>query len=276
VTDGRRAAAPPAPPAAASGDRRTLRGVHLDAPTETYLRALVERLRMRLGAELHAVYLLGSAAMGGYLPGRSDLDLLAVVRQPLEPPLARAIAAALSPDALPSPAGGLELVVYPLDEVTHPRRVPQPALRLGPSQESRSAPGSRLIELAMARERGVPLLGRPADELIGTLPRAWQLATADDALTLAAQTEPAAPGTVLAACRAWRYAAEYRWGSKPEAGAWARGRLESPEVVDRALALRAGEPAAWPLEEEDVAEVVALARAALAEARSASEREAAA
>ena len=47
------------------------------------LEAVVAAARDILGEELVGVYLHGSLAMGGFHPSESDLDLLAVVRQPM-------------------------------------------------------------------------------------------------------------------------------------------------------------------------------------------------
>jgi streptomycin 3"-adenylyltransferase len=48
---------------------------------------------------------------------------------------------------------------------------------------------------------------------------------------------------VLNACRALRFAREGQWSSKPEAGAWAIGRVGDAAPVVAALAARDGGPA---------------------------------
>src|SRR5215216_4659617 len=77
-----------------------------------YLDGLRDRLSEVLGERLAGVYAGGSYALGDYLPGRSDLDVAAVVRSPLSPEFADAIVSQLHHDALPCPARCLELVVY--------------------------------------------------------------------------------------------------------------------------------------------------------------------
>src|SRR5829696_1150874 len=66
-------------------------------------RAVAGRLRELLGDELVAAYLVGSGALGGVAPGRSDVDMVAVCAS--EPPeeRRRAVAAALGELALTWP-----------------------------------------------------------------------------------------------------------------------------------------------------------------------------
>jgi hypothetical protein len=72
----------------------------------------VERVRGLLGDELVGVYLAGSGALGGYVHGRSDVDVAVVARNPLARETKEALVAALRHEAFPCPARGLELVVY--------------------------------------------------------------------------------------------------------------------------------------------------------------------
>ena len=83
--------------------------VRIPAELEPYLDELVASLRRV--APLDAVYLVGSAALGAYEHGRSDVDVVAVTSRPLGLEERRALAAAAT--SLPVPARKLELVVYP-------------------------------------------------------------------------------------------------------------------------------------------------------------------
>ena len=56
---------------------------HLDAAGDRYLRACVAVLQQALGGELVGVYLYSSAVIGDYVPGLSDLDVVAVLSAPL-------------------------------------------------------------------------------------------------------------------------------------------------------------------------------------------------
>ena len=74
-----------------------------------YLDRLVEVLQAQ--APVDAVYLVGSAALGGYEHGRSDVDVVAVTARSLSRDERLALAKAV--ESIPVPARKLELVVYP-------------------------------------------------------------------------------------------------------------------------------------------------------------------
>lgn len=59
---------------------------------------------------LVGVHLQGSAAMGAFVPTRSDIDVLVVARGPLSAPTKAAVAHALSESSVPCPGVGLENV----------------------------------------------------------------------------------------------------------------------------------------------------------------------
>src|SRR3954465_7470222 len=83
-------------------------------PVDAYLAELARRLRDVLGDDLLGVYAGGSYALGAYEPGRSDVDVTAVERGALTPETKQAVVERGRHEALPCPARGLELVVYPL------------------------------------------------------------------------------------------------------------------------------------------------------------------
>ena len=82
--------------------------MRVPAELTEYLDALVRRLAAV--TNLHAVYLVGSAARGAYEHGRSDVDVIAVTARPSSQATKEALAAAA--ESLPCPARKLELVVY--------------------------------------------------------------------------------------------------------------------------------------------------------------------
>src|SRR5215211_567999 len=59
-----------------------------------YLKEIARRLSAILGEALVGVYAGGSYALGGYEPGRSDLDVAVVVREPLAEGIAAGVLAA--------------------------------------------------------------------------------------------------------------------------------------------------------------------------------------
>ena len=141
-----------------------------DRPEELaeYLDELIDRVRRVLGDELLGVYLMGSAALGGYVHGRSDVDVTVVVRAPLDRLVKDALVAGLRHEALPCPARGLELVVYA-------RGRPDPELNLnsgermpflatvGPGEDS---PHWFVLDRAILAARGRALAGPPPAEIV--------------------------------------------------------------------------------------------------------------
>src|SRR3954468_13219687 len=79
----------------------------------TYIRAVSQEVVTVVGGALVGVYTTGSLALGGVTPGRSDIDLMAVVDGPETPEACPDLAARLDQDRLACPASGLEFVLYP-------------------------------------------------------------------------------------------------------------------------------------------------------------------
>jgi predicted nucleotidyltransferase len=123
-----------------------------EAQLETYVAEVLEAVGPVAGA-----YVLGSALLGGFDPHRSDVDVVAVVEQPLEDVARTAVAEAL--DELGSPFRKLELVVYaagakpPAYELNYPDGEAEPEFWF-------------VLDAAIAQERSVPLVGRPWGELL--------------------------------------------------------------------------------------------------------------
>ena len=133
-----------------------------------------------LGDDLLGVYAGGSLALGAYEPGRSDLDVSAVVAAPLAPETKRALVAALRHEALPCPARGLELVVYPLATVQAATSEPGFDLNLNTGERmdfrADEAPGDIegfwfAIDRAILRDHGIAVHGPPVAELFAPIPR---------------------------------------------------------------------------------------------------------
>jgi Domain of unknown function (DUF4111) len=213
-------------------------------------RAVTELLRRLLGDDLVAAYLIGSGALGGVVPGQSDVDVVAVCADAPPEDRVRAIAAAVGDLAMTWPVRGLELVLYPRAAVATPDRSPRFALNLnvGPRMPYRASldPGSDpahwfLLDLDILRAHGRTLAGPPPGDLVGPVPRRWLLEAVRDSLAWHDAHEPALKQSVLNASRGWRFAEEGVWSSKDDAGAWALARGEDPATVEAALALRHGD-----------------------------------
>jgi hypothetical protein len=198
---------------------------------DAYLAELTHRLRELLGDGLLGVYAGGSYALGAYEPGRSDIDVTAVAEDGLDPAAKRAIVERLRHEALPCPARGLELVVYP--RATAESGAAEPGFELnlntGAGMDFRvdEAPGDIegfwfAIDRAILREHGVPLAGPPPAELFAPIPRATLLALLGESVRWHRDSEvPLGTDAVLNTARGVRYAAEGRWSPKRAAGEWA-------------------------------------------------------
>ena len=241
-----------------------------------YLAEVTERLRDLLADELLGVYAGGSYSFCDYRPGRSDLDVAAVVSNGMPSTLKRSVAERMSASSLPCPARGLELVVYRLSTARSTGAEPDFEVNLntgdGLPELFEEGPGVDPgfwfpIDRDMLRQQGVVLSGPPAGSVFAAVqPRALLPLLAE---AVAWQRRGASrEDAVLNACRALRYAREGRWSSKSTAGEWAIEQAELPaKVVRAALASRQG---AAVRVDNDAEPALAAAQRVLSEAASAS------
>jgi hypothetical protein len=155
----------------------------------------------------------------------------------------RLIAETASHEALACPVRGLELVLYARESLPIPAY--QLNLNTGPRMERRLSYDAGeeprfwfTLDLAIARDHAIALAGPPSRDVLPELPRETIVEALHAALGWYAGSGGDEAQTVLAACRAWAWATDGRWRSKGAAAAWARGRLQDPGPVDRALAHR--------------------------------------
>jgi predicted nucleotidyltransferase len=212
-------------------------------PPSAYLEELVVRLRGIAGDRLVGVWLMGSAALGDFDPGRSDLDVQAVTSERLPLAEREAIVAALGHEALPVPARGLEFVLYARNDLE--RAAYQLNLNTGPRMDRRVSfdPDEDprfwfVIDLSIGRAHARTLAGPDAADVIPPLPRPLIAASLAQALAFFASDDPGGAQLVLAACRAWAWAADGVWYSKSEAARWAQERLDDPRPVIEAAGRR--------------------------------------
>jgi predicted nucleotidyltransferase len=193
-----------------------------------YLDELVTRLSS--AADLHAVYLIGSAASGGYEHGRSDVDVVAVTKRSLTHGERRTLAEAA--ESLPCPARKLELVVYPLGSDRH-------EINLNTGEKVSFDPAEDpafwfVLDRVVAEQDAVVLWGPPWHEVFEPVPREAVLEALEQALAWQQQNDPVGRSSVLNACRAWMWLETGEWRSKPEAAAWLRERVRAHIVEESA------------------------------------------
>ena len=203
-------------------------------PQRTYLNELAARLADSLGERLMSVLSIGSYALGAFDRKTSDLDVIVVVDRPLTVSDWDAVVDSCSHESLPVPARKLELVAYTRPQVAAPRR------NQGWELNFHTGPGVRhaghdpmaeswhwfVLDLAQARQHAITLYGEPASVIIGEVNENLVHDALAAALAWYELHEPG-PQLMLAAARAWRWNAEKRWSSKPEAWEWAASYVDA-------------------------------------------------
>jgi hypothetical protein len=211
----------------------------LDPPADRYLRACVEVLRRTPGFDLVGAYLYGSGVIGQFRPGRSDVDVVAVVAEPMPAGTALALADGILAVPRPHLTKGLDLAVVTAAAAAVRCDSPPFELKLltfygRPHTRDDEPDGDRrlVMHFACCRDHGIALAGPPAAHVFTPVDRHAYLAALRAELTM----RWLAPHyRVLNACRDWRFAEDGVICSKVAGGRWARERLDDPWLVDAAL-----------------------------------------
>lgn len=256
--------------------RTTLLFTHVHAtlpvPEVAYLEEVVNRVQNSFGSRLVGVYLFGSAGSGEYEPGISDLDVQAVIREPVSLLQREELAGHLAHVALPCPASRLDFVCYTHSSIDPANRYPSFELNFntggGILEQFMLAPkvGAShwfLLDIALGRELGHALLGPPPATIFAPIPRVWLLQAMCDSLAWHQLYDSGTANTVLNACREWRYALTGMLGSKAAGAAWAGSQPECPPIVRRAVQSRRDGTLLNPSE---VSELIAIASEAVRQA----------
>ncbi|HET8777916.1 MAG TPA: hypothetical protein VFN76_09665, partial [Candidatus Limnocylindria bacterium] len=143
-------------------------------------RGIAGHLQARLGSDFVGAYFVGSIALGGYVPGESDIDIIAVSEQSIGSHLRRSLAAEMLELTTTCPGRGMEFTLYsrrvaassPIGadfEVNvngGPRMTPD--IHLDADQE----PGFwYVIDRAIAHRCGVAIIGPAPNEIFADAPR---------------------------------------------------------------------------------------------------------
>ena len=236
---------------------------------------VAEAVGSALETDLVGVYFVGSVALGGYVPGESDIDIAAVSRGALTPTQRQSVASTVVDASARCPARGVEFTLYS-DEVAG-------SLPAGADFEVNANGGPRMptavhldatsesgfwyvLDRAIAHRSGLAISGPPARGVFADVPRGTLLETMGESMAWHRAHEKATLYSVLNACRAWRFAVDDVLGSKLEGAAWAAARWPDTAVIDAAVALRHGEQA-----ELDEAAVDALLSSVAAQLRKAAD-----
>jgi Domain of unknown function (DUF4111) len=198
------------------------------------------------------VYFVGSVALGGYVPGESDIDIAAVSRAALTGAQRQAVAAAVVDASVTCPARGVEFTLYRRDLAASPPKGADfevnanggPRMPTAVHLDATSEAGCwYVLDRAIAHRSGVAITGPPAREVFADVARGALLDAMYQSMTWHRAHEKPTLYSVLNACRAWRFAVQDVLGSKLDGAAWARARWPDAGVIDAVVALRRGEHA---------------------------------
>lgn len=236
-----------------------------------FARALTGQLMVVLDGVLRAAYLHGSAVLGGWVPGRSDVDMLFVAADGFSSAAVTRMGEVLCQGAGRCPGRELECSVVtvaqarqpapPWPFVLHVMASPgRPGRTVRPDSQSPGDP-DLLMHYAVCRAAGWPVCGLPPQDLIGVVPRRAILDYLAGELGWGIEHAPEAYA-VLNACRALIYLTDHKIVSKITGGEAMLSHGTGPSgVIERALAQQCGSEPDQPLAPDAVSFVQATAAA---------------
>jgi hypothetical protein len=221
----------------------------VDDDVARFGRGVAAHLQALLGTDLVGAWFVGSIALGGYVRGESDIDVIAVSPQPVAEDVKPVIAEDLLELAADCPARGLELTLYRREVAASPPRGADfevnvnggPRMATSVHLDARDEPGFwYVLDRAIAHRCGVAVAGAPAREVFADASPRTLLDAMVESMRWHRRHERATLYSVLNASRAWRFAADGVLVSKLDGAAWARQRWRRPELIDAAVELRHG------------------------------------
>jgi hypothetical protein len=205
-----------------------------------YAQRLTAAVARCCGDRLRAAYLHGSAALGGWIAERSDVDVLYVAEDDIGAEVVAKAGHLLLDAGAGCPGRGLEASMVAAGQAAAPAE-PWPFLvhvGSGPRERRLHSGSGRpgdpdlLMHYAVCRQAAITLLGPPPQQVIGPVPRPLILSYLAGELDwgLANATENYA---VLNACRALEYLLSGRIVSKIAGGESALERGDGPAALVR-------------------------------------------
>lgn len=208
---------------------------------------LGEGLAAVVGPAITGVYLHGSAALGGFRPEASDVDILVVVNSPMSRDLRRRVALALQDAHELIPGRGIEASVilgevaaagggrldFELHVCTDPA---DPKVIEG---DRHSGDPDLILHMAVCRQSAIAAFGPQPAEVFAEVDPQLVLGQMISELRWGLEHAPEAYA-VLNACRAHFYLEHGVFCSKVEGGLWARDRFDASALIDRALGTQQG------------------------------------
>ncbi|KAJ5162880.1 uncharacterized protein N7500_004710 [Penicillium coprophilum] len=221
-----------------------------DIPLDNYLRHLVRSLQEELKDNLLAIYLFGSAGYGAYEPGTSDVDVYAIIHEPILD--YQRLSRIISHTTIPCPARKLEFVLFTKAKAASQMTNPAFEMNFNTGKDmndyvnlnSQTEPRFWfLLDIAIGRDLGKSLLGPPPDKLFAAPKVAWILNCMVESLAWYRQNGPVTYDGVLNACRQLCYAKTLTWRSKMDSGTWVLDHCNQPKIVTLAMHARTSKAA---------------------------------
>lgn len=221
----------------------------IPAEIRAYLDDIVGVFTRSLGPDLTGVWLIGSAAQGVYEHGVSDVDVMVIsaTRHPRQE--REAVTGRIVHPALECPAVGLECVWYAVPDLVEMAspvvfqanvnggQVRAPMIALAPDDQPQ---WWAVLDLAAARQVGIPLLGPPAAQVIPPIPGPRLRRAIEESHAFHDGPDKGSPNRVLNLARLIVLVEDGEWVSKPVgAQRLAQAEPEFAAALDAALRARA-------------------------------------